>query len=87
MNYRKSVSNGYVLGVGMSESDTNVTQADYELITERMSNIPEAPEGKIAVLLDGTYEWAFIDTPEEDATIEDYETALEEMGVILDEEE
>lgn len=87
MNYRKSVSNGYVLGVGMSDSEANVTQADYELITRRMNNIPEAPEGKIAVLLDGTYEWDFIDEPSDEATEADYIAALEELGVEIDEEE
>ena len=85
-NIRKSVSNGYVLGVGYSDAEQNVTQAEYDLITQRMNAIPEAPEGKIVVLLDGTYEWTFVDTPEE-ATEEDYISALAELGVNLNEEE
>ena len=71
----------------MSDAPQNVSQSDYERITERIRNIPSAPEGKIAVLRDGTYEWAFVDAPEEEATEEDYIAALAELGVTVNEEE
>ena len=91
MNCRKSLYNGYVLGVGFSEAEANITEQEYNLISDRFANKPTAPEGKMAVLVDGIYEWEFVDMPQdepnENATEQDYLDALAELGVNVDEEE
>ena len=81
MNYRKSVFNNYILGIGLSEADANVTKKEYDLIAECFADIPAAPEGKVAVLLDKSYTWAFVDKTAEQDEVTDSDYA--EAGRIL----
>lgn len=91
MNFRKSIVNNHILGVGLSEAEANITEQEYNLISDRLANKPTAPEGKMAVLADDTYEWEFVDIPQDEpsdeATEADYINALHKLGVQTDEEE
>ena len=63
-----------------------ITETQYNEILSMLRNIPTAPEG-FAYRLTPALEWELYEMPveevEEEATAEDYEAALAEMGVTL----
>ena len=64
---------------------TEITEAEYNRIKSIIDNRPTAPEG-FAYRLTKELEWELYEMPtneeeEEEATAEDYESALAEMGV------
>lgn len=45
MNYRKVVIDGYIIGVGETAAEGNITSDEYNRLTEIFLAMPEAPEG------------------------------------------
>ena len=45
MNYRKVVIDGYIIGVGETSAEGNITSDEYNRLTEIFLAMPEAPEG------------------------------------------
>ena len=72
------VIDGYVIAV--EKNDKN-----YSELAKIIKNKPKDPDGKINRLKFETLEWELVELPpmpeDEEATIEDYEAALSEVGV------
>lgn len=78
------IDDGYIIGVAITpfSDDRNA-----DIIDDMLNHQPPAPEGFVYMLRADTLEWELVKLPEpepieEEATIEDYETALNELGVI-----
>ena len=87
MNYYKIVADGYVLQVGSGVFADAITESEYNAILSKINSAPTAPSGYTYKLRADTLEWELVELPpspdpgEEDATAEDYEAALQELGV------
>ena len=77
MNYRKVVIDGYIIGVGETMAEGNITSDEYSRLTEIFSTMPEAPEGYYYMLREDET-WELIEKKPEptDPEIDDSE-ALE----------
>lgn len=86
MRYFKSVENGYILAVGTGSGNMEITEEEYTQIMAVIKARPTPPEGKDYRLTEDL-EWEEYDRPveevDEEATAEDYQAALAEMGVPL----
>lgn len=84
MEHKKIVLNGYILGLAVVETGGNITKDEYAELTEVFKNRPAAPDG-YSNRLKTDLIWEQYELPimkeDEEATAEDYETALAEMGV------
>lgn len=85
MRFYKIVSGGYLLSVGTSGyGGIEITQEEYDGLLKIIKTAPTAPVG-YAYRLTESLEWELIEveTPDisEEATAEDYQAALSEMGV------
>lgn len=60
MNYKKVIIDGFILGVGAHPNNGNITEEEYNTISEILRNIPSAPEGYKYLLQDGTLEWMLL---------------------------
>ena len=66
-----------------------INDPDYTRIVDIVKNKPDDPEGYVYMLNADTLEWELVELPpapeppEEDATAEDYENALSELGVTV----
>lgn len=84
MRYYKIISNGYVLVIGTGAAGEEITKNEYDEMMSVIDNRPAAPDG-YAYRLTEKLEWelAKTETPDigEEATAEDYQAALAEMGV------
>lgn len=85
MRYYKITSNGYLHSIGTGGvSGEEITQQEYERIENVIRNAPTAPDGHAYVITE-SLEWEIyqVETPDisEEATTEDYQIALAEMGV------
>ena len=90
MTYFKNIYNGYLETVSTENGQTKITETEYNEILKIAQNAPEAPEGYEYKLKADTLEWVLVEIPPypdpgEDATEDDYQNALEQMGVNFDE--
>lgn len=85
MTYYKQTVGGYIAAIGTSDGTTSgeITEAEYNEIATRLAEKPEELAGKIYRLTVAlTWELAELpDVSEDDATVDDYEAALRELGV------
>lgn len=84
--FYKNVENGYITMFGQGKGADAITQEEYEILKETVKNRPTAPDGfDYRLREDLTWEMYELPKPElvidEEATAEDYQTALAEMGV------
>lgn len=86
-NFYKIVSDGYIIGIGTNGNDsvTEITESEYSEIHAIIVNKPSEPEGYTYKLRADNLEWEMVELPSvdpaEEAGPEDYEQALQQMGV------
>lgn len=85
MRFYKIINNGYLVAIGNGSGGVEITETEYNSILGIIHNKPTAPEGYDYRLKD-TLEWELYELPpmpieDEEATAEDYEAALSEVGV------
>ena len=84
MEYIKHIEDGYIISVQTNApaGTGNCTEEEYQAILETIKNVPKPPDGYEYKLTEGL-EWELCELPkiEEEATEEDYQEALREMGV------
>lgn len=89
MQYFKKVYGEYVLAYGIGNDGLLISREEYTKINDATRTRPTAPSGYIYKLRADTLEWELVELPpepdpgEEDATAEDYEQALADLGVKL----
>ena len=89
MEYKRVEFNGYILGVALVESGGNISEEEYNEITSVFKKRPIAPSG-CGYRLKNDMTWEQYEKPlmseddSQEATTEDYQEALAEMGVMLD---
>ena len=86
MTYKVFTNNGYIVSILHDAKDGNITEAEYQAIVDAVNHKPIAPNGfdyRLTIELEWElYELPVVDEEEdEEATAEDYENALAEMGV------
>lgn len=90
MNYCKRVENGYIVLIGENCGGIKISVDEYNTILEVIRNKPIPIDGYDYKLReDLTWELYELPTPEpedEEATEEDYKSALNSLGVNVDEE-
>ena len=85
MRYYKILTDNRPSIIGMGEGGIEITEAEYNNIKTIIDNRPTAPDG-FAYRLTAELEWELYELPvveDEEATTEDYQTALAEMGVTV----
>ena len=77
------IDNGYIVATATTPfgTDTNANE-----IENMLCHQPTAPEGLVYMLRADSHEWELVELPpmpipDEEATTEDYEAALAELGV------
>lgn len=95
MRYYKLVIDNFimcVLSTSTRDCGAEIDREEYDAIADAISGKPSAPSGYTYKLHADNLEWELVelppdpDPPEEDATEEDYQNALEQMGVDLNAE-
>jgi hypothetical protein len=88
MNYCLIISDGYINGFCQSEDAVlnPISEEEFNRIKSIHSERPTAQDGFTYKLKADTLEWELVELPEpsdtdDDATIEDYESALTDLGV------
>lgn len=85
MRYYKIINNGYLIAIGNGSGGTEITAEEYAELLNIIHNKPTAESGyDYRLKADLTWEkYELPPMPEEDeeATTEDYEAALAEVGV------
>lgn len=85
--YLINKENGYISSVvsGVDAAISNTTEAEYRAIKSMLEHAPDAPDGFYYRLTE-SLEWELceMEAIEETATEEDYQAALENLGVVLD---
>lgn len=86
MSYYKIIVDGFVSQVGSGVSPEAITEDEYNTILDKINSAPTAPSGYTYKLRADTLEWELVELPpepivEEEATAEDYEQALADLGV------
>ena len=85
MRYYKMIIDGYLVAVGSGSGGTEITAEEYAELLNIIRTKPVASEGYDYRLKSdltwGLYELPIIPPIEEEATTEDYEAALAELGV------
>ena len=91
MEFFKNVNEGYIDSVSTGNGQTKITKQEYDAIIEIAHNAPKAPEGFQYKLRNNDMGWELVEVPpapvpsDEDATEQDYQNALNQMGVSFDE--
>lgn len=85
MEYKKIIVDGYILGLAEVANNGNISKAEYDRITEVIHSKPIAESGYDYRLREDLT-WELYELPpmpieDEEATAEDYEAALAELGV------
>lgn len=84
MRFYKISSDGYIISIGTGVAGEEIMKYEYDEIMAAITNAPTAPDG-YAYALTESLEWELypVETPDisEEATEEDYQIALAEMGV------
>lgn len=92
MAFIKVENEGYIIGVGQNQLKSGgISETEYNRISERINNKPTDPEHYQYKLRSDNLEWELVElspveSAEEEAGPEDYEQALEEMGVNFNDE-
>ena len=88
--YQKIVENGYIASIAKGANNGNITEEEYNAILSVIRNKPTAPDGFDYKLREDLtwelYELPVIPPEDEEATEEDYKSALNTLGVNTDEE-
>ena len=88
--YQKNTENGYIVSIVKGVTNGNITEDEYNSILVVIRNKPTAPDGyDYRLREDLTWELYELPTPEpedEEATENDYKSALNTLGVNTDEE-
>lgn len=83
--FYKIIDNGYIAAIGTYGNDnvTEITEHEYSEIIAIIAGKPADPEGCTYKLRADNLEWKLVELQAvpEDASPEDYENALSEMGV------
>lgn len=85
MKYYKTIIDDYLISIGTSGTE-EITESEYNDLYSVIASKPIAQSGYKYRLKADTLEWELVELPEpidtdDDATIEDYESALTELGV------
>ncbi len=90
MRYCKEINQGYVSSVGTDTSGIEITEDEYNEILSVLQDRPVPPSGYDYFLRADTLEWELVELPPEPedepsvaATAEDYEAALQRLGVTV----
>ena len=84
MRYYKNISNGYVISVGVGEGFTEITQEEYNTLLSKIHEKPTKDGYAYRLKSDLTWEeYEYVPIVFEEATEQDYQNALAEMGVDL----
>lgn len=77
--FTKAVYEGKIIGVGISDNYGNITEEEYDNITELLRNIPDG-----YYLAADTLQYTELQDSDggEEATEEDYINALSELGIM-----
>ena len=87
--YYKNIFNGYIESVSTGSGQTSITVEEYNALLDIIHTHPDAHEGYIYMLRADTLTWELVKLPPvpepepEEATIEDYQSALGELGVTV----
>ena len=88
--YQQNVENGYIVSLAKGVYNGNITEEEYNTILSVIRSKPTAPDGcDYKLREDLTWELHEMPTPEpedEEATENDYKSALNTLGVNTDEE-
>ena len=89
--FYKIIDSGYIAAIGTNGNDsvTEITESEYSEIIAIIENKPSDPEGYTYKLRADNLEWELVEITEpidEEAGPEDYEQALQEMGVDFNDE-
>lgn len=92
MRYYKSINDEYLIAVGIGAGGEEINETEYNQLLGIIANRPTAQEGYDYKLHADTLEWELVEMPvvpveDEDADITDYENALSDLGVTVNEEE
>lgn len=87
MSYFKIVKDGYILAIGVGTTGATIYEDEYNSILAAIQSCPSAPNG-YGYRLTADLKWELYELPaedreEEEATTEDYQAALSELGVIV----
>lgn len=86
----KVVENGFIIAISKTADDgIEIAQEEYSAILSAINNKPEQKDGFATMLTDNDLEWKYVAITEpvnEEAGPEDYEQALEQMGVDFNDE-
>ena len=85
MRFYKIINNGYLVAIGNGSGGTEITESEYNNLLEIIHNKPTAESG-FDYRLKADLTWEMYELPpmpieDEEATAEDYEAALAELGV------
>ena len=89
MHYYKNMDGGYIFAISTGRGDVEISEQEYNDLLSVIRSSPTAPEGYTYMLRADTLEWELVELPpepgpvDEDATAEDYESALSELGVTV----
>lgn len=90
MRHFKIIDNDYIIAIGTGASNEEITEEEYTEILTAIHNKPAARDGyDYRLKTDLTWEEYEVTDPvpdEEDASPEDYQQALQQMGVNFNEE-
>lgn len=88
--YQKNISDGYIVSIVSGVTNGNITEAEYNTILSTIRAKPTPPQGYDYKLREDLtwelYELPIVPPEDEEATEEDYKSALNAMGVNTDEE-
>ena len=88
--YQKNTENGYIVSIVKGVTDGNITEEEYNAILSVIHNKPAPPEGYDYRLKENLtwelYELPIVQPEDEEATEDDYKSALNTLGVNTDEE-
>ena len=84
MRYSKITKDGYILAIGAGTTGTAISEDEYNSILAAIQSCPSAPNGYGYRLTEDLkwelYELPAIEQSDEEATTEDYQAALAELG-------
>lgn len=88
MRYYKTIADGYLVMISENTGGEEITEAEYNSLLSIIHAAPTAPDGYQYRLRADTLEWELVELPpvepeDDEATAEDYEAALREVGVVL----
>lgn len=81
MLYFVNTNGNYITGISQRFGQTQITKEEYDELSAIIAACPEAPDG-YEYLLKTDLTWELVELPsDEEATADDFQEALSEMGV------